>query len=342
MSIELVESKSPVTPGRSSVRRMRQEVFQPDATVSYSEVADILRTEYQFDESIESTSLDILALYLKGQKIIYTESKTFCEKQLNLLMLPAIFIAAVCSILNFILKDYPYGVIIISCMNAFNSFLLSLISYLKLDGKAEAHKTSAYKFQKLESLCEFNSGKHLFFRDSFNVLTFVQNVEKEVIEIRESNQFIVPTRVRERFPVIYSTNVFSLVKQIQNDEILVINQLKTSVQKLHLAFKKKKEKLLEMDRLQTMIAEMKSAAEAAEVKEALIQDIEAATKRLDLIQEDLLEMDQNIREAELVRDKSFADTVKHRERYLNLAKTYQADVDASASHMNYCDMVTVT
>lgn len=212
--------------------------FNPVSTISYKDVTDILRNAYNFEESIQSTCLDILALYLKGQKILYTESKSYCEKKLNVLMLPAIFIAAVCSILNFILKDVAYGTIIISCLNAFNSFLLSLISYLKLDGMAEAHKTSAYKFQKLESLCEFHSGKYLFFKDAaVNVQSFVQNIEKEVMEIRESNQFIVPESVRDRFPTIYTTNVFTLVKEIQVSEVIIINHLKTTVQKLHAAIK---------------------------------------------------------------------------------------------------------
>jgi hypothetical protein len=34
---------------------------------------------------------------------------------------------------------------------------------MKLDAKAEAHKTSSYKYDKLQSECEFFSGKLLFF-----------------------------------------------------------------------------------------------------------------------------------------------------------------------------------
>ncbi len=212
---------------------VNKSVLNPDNTITYKQVNDILKESYNFDESVSSTSLDILALYLKGQKIIYTEAKTLCEKRLNSLMLPAIFISAVCSILNFILKDAPYGTIIIASLNAFNSFLLSLISYLKLDAKAEAHKTSAYKFQKLESMVEFHSGKSLFFKDSVDMLDFIQSIEKEIMEIRESNQFIIPEVIRLRYPKISSTNLFSMVKEIKNDELLVINNLKNAVQRLH-------------------------------------------------------------------------------------------------------------
>jgi hypothetical protein len=222
---------------QSSVHEYKEDtsksVLNPDNTITYKQVNDILKESYNFDESMSSTSLDILALYLKGQKIIYTEAKTLCEKRLNTLMLPAIFISAVCSILNFILKEPPYGTIIIASLNAFNSFLLSLISYLKLDAKAEAHKTSAYKFQKLESMAEFHSGKSLFFKDSVDMLEFVQSIEKEIMEIRESNQFIIPEVIRLRYPKISSTNLFSMVKEIKNEELLVINNLKNAVQRLH-------------------------------------------------------------------------------------------------------------
>jgi len=326
--------------------RPRQEVFQPNATISFQEVTEILRSSYNFEESIEATSLDILALYLKGQKIIYTESKTFCEKQLNFLMLPAIFVAAVCSILNFILKDIQYGVIIISCLNAFNSFLLSLISYLKLDGKAEAHKASAYKFQKLESLCEFHSGKYLFFKESVNVLSFLENIEKEVMEIRESNQFIIPQRIRERFPNIYSTNVFALVKRVQNDEILVINRLKTTVQKLHLVFDKKKDLKSIYERLDLAIGEIKHILQHENLEEQqridATHELTSMQQRQESIQEDLKQVELDISAAEQKKDDAFSETVKHRERYLELAKTFQSDVDNSVSSSNCVDLLSVS
>ena len=72
--------------------------------VSFIQVAEELKTTYNFEESITSTSLDILALYLKGQKILHMEAKTLCEKRLNTIMLPAIVISSICAILNFALN----------------------------------------------------------------------------------------------------------------------------------------------------------------------------------------------------------------------------------------------
>lgn len=182
---------------------------------------------------ISSNSLDVLALYIKGQKLLYTEAKTYCEQQLNFLMLPAIFISCVGSIFSFLSGNYSYGPVIIASLNGFNAFLLALISYLKLDAKAQAHKTSAYKFDKLESICEFNSGKFMFFASTTtNILNIVEKIETGVKEIKETNQFILPESIRYEFHFTYSTNVFMLVKNVRSVEITETNNLRNCLNKL--------------------------------------------------------------------------------------------------------------
>ena len=207
-------------------------VLNPNHRVKYKDIVEILRDNYHFDENKNSTALDILALYLKGQKIIYMESKTHCEKRLNTLMLPAILLAAVCSILNFILKDYSYGTIIISSLNASNSFILSIINYLKLAEKSQNHLMAAQRFSSLESRLELQSGHSLFFHNSVAIEKSLEEMEKEIKEIQSSNQFLIPEAIRYRYPKIFSSNIFSLVKEIKNEEILCINELKSAVQKI--------------------------------------------------------------------------------------------------------------
>ncbi len=196
-------------------------------TITFTELDSYIQNTYNPPERNDSTICDILAMYLMGQKIIYTESKTYCEQHLNYLMLPAIFITSLCTILSLVLKDYGFGSTIVSSLNGGNAFLLALISYLKLDAKAEAHKTSAYKLDKIHSEVVFQSGKILLTKGAENALyDMINKVESQINEIKETNQFIIPEAIRYDFPKTYSINVFSEVKCIQNKEMLCINDLR--------------------------------------------------------------------------------------------------------------------
>ena len=222
-----ISSEKPLSRAPMTITYVKDPPPIPVAPFDYKEVDKIMTDSYNFKHSNNSTICDIMAMYLKGQKILYTESKTVCEQRLNYLMLPAIFITSICTILSLVIKDYQYGPTIVSSLNGFNVFLLALINYLKLDAKAEAHRTAAYKFDKLQSYMEFNSGRMLFDNAASNRLVeVIQKIENDVREIKETNQFILPEIIRYEYPKLYSINVFSEVKKIQNTEMYYVNNLK--------------------------------------------------------------------------------------------------------------------
>ncbi len=249
----------------------QQMALNPKHTITYNGVVKILKDSYNFNENVTSTSLDILALYLKGQKIIYTESKTYCEKRLNTLMLPAIFIAAICSILTFILQGYSFGPIIISVFNVANSFILSIINYLKLAEKSQNHLMAAQRFHNLESRIELQSGRSLFFGDSVNILNILEEIEREIKEIQSSDQFIVPEAIRYRYPKTYSSNLFAMVKEIKNKEMLIINELKSAVQEIYLKTEEKNELIHREKVLTNEIAELQIHLNELELRKELIE-----------------------------------------------------------------------
>ena len=122
--------------------------------------------KYYFDMGHRySSSLDILASYLKGQKIIYMESKHLSEKQLYRLMMPAILLSAAATVVSAVVKDYGWGSYLLSTINATIAFLLALVNFLKLDAASEAYKISAHQYDKLQSSVEFTSGYVLLFSD---------------------------------------------------------------------------------------------------------------------------------------------------------------------------------
>jgi hypothetical protein len=199
------------------------------------DVKVIIDEEYNDKDYIISTSLDILALYIKGQRVLYTEAKVYCEQQLNMLMLPAIFLSALSTVLSVSLKDVVQGVYVVSGLTAINSFILSIISYLKLDAKAEAHKTSAYMYDKLGSICEFNSGKIMFFKeegDQEDILKLVDDVETKITEIKDTNKFILPEVIRFRYKELMSQNLFSTVKKLQINDLVLKTELKSLLNRM--------------------------------------------------------------------------------------------------------------
>jgi hypothetical protein len=171
-----------------------------------------------------------MAMYLKGQKMLYTEAKTVCEQRLHALMLPAIFITSMCTILSLALKDISFGATIISTLSGVNAFILALVSYMKLDAKAEAHRTAAYKFDKMESILVFNSGKMLYIPNATqDIETILTTTEKNIREVKEANQFGLPEYVRYNYPHLYSMNVFAEVKKIHYIEMEYVNDLKDTL-----------------------------------------------------------------------------------------------------------------
>ncbi len=135
--------------------------------------------------TLTSNHLDIIASYLNTQKIIYLESSYITSLRLNMLMVPTIIISAAASVLSGADDRIRESSLIISCITAFNAFLLAIINYLKLDAQSEAHKISSHQYDKLHGHIMFLSGKTLLFSEaSFSYHTFQDKLKKKQLEAR--------------------------------------------------------------------------------------------------------------------------------------------------------------
>jgi hypothetical protein len=117
------------------------------------------------------------------------------------------------------IQQYEWGGGVISAFNACVFFLISLILYLKLESSAELFIHLANQYDKLETSMEVANNRLLFIENEteYNrlVLVQLQDFEKQLNEVKDSNNILVPPAVRAIFPIVSYINIFAFIKRVE-------------------------------------------------------------------------------------------------------------------------------
>jgi len=212
--------------------------------LSFEEVKKKIRNNYE--PSIIhtlSSALDILASFIKSQAFIYNEASNFCRFRLNMLMFPCIFLSSLCSVFSNAADKLPDGIFYISCVNAFISFLLAIVNFMKLDACAEAHQISSNHYYKLRTILEFSSGEILLFSSP---LLQSHGIEKEIEKWKKINKLDISSNEIER--KTYHTQYKKILNDLYNDQGILENQIINNLQSKILDIKKKVIEIRESNR----------------------------------------------------------------------------------------------
>ena len=181
-----------------------------------------------------SSALDILASFIKSQAFIYNEASNYCRFRLNMLMFPCIFLSSLCSVFSNVADELPRGILYISCVNAFISFLLAIVNFLKLDANAEAHQISSNHYSKLRTILEFSSGEVLLFS---NPLLQLDGIDKEmeiwkhIHSLRKSNESTDSIScVYDNYYKQHKIKLNSLYQERETIKLQMINTLQDRIQ----------------------------------------------------------------------------------------------------------------
>lgn len=174
--------------------------------------------EYYGDINKYNNELDILNTYLKGQKCAYLYSNYITRRRLNVLTLTSLLFTSSIAIFTPFVGLYSWSTGLIVVLNALTTLMISVINHLKLESNAENYFNIAMQYDKIETSIEFKANAIMFSNQS-EAKKMIHNkmteVEHELIRLKEATTFVMPSEIKQEFPLIMHMNVFSIIKRVE-------------------------------------------------------------------------------------------------------------------------------
>ena len=197
--------------------------------ITYDEIEKSLSKYYDKNNKY-SNEMDILITFMRGQKHIYKESANVAQRKQYAITFTSLTITALITVITPFIRVYAWSIILISGGNAIATVLMTALNYLRLDSGRNTFSLLSNHYEHFEHTLELTNNKLLFITNeteqSATVLEKIREIEFKMGETKELCPVIVPEEVKQTFPVICQTNIFSLIKKLEMYRKQLIIQFK--------------------------------------------------------------------------------------------------------------------
>lgn len=200
---------------------------------------------YYYDKS-QSNKLDILLTFIKGQKHLFANCSSVSKHKMNCLMIPTIIISSFNTIFAPFFNDTYWINNVSSGLNSIILLFLSMMGYFKYETSSESFFQISKQYDRLETSVKLMHSS-IYFNNNMDFELSIQEpnthiqgaqhqhpsslskkmldkqyndkiiaIENRINEIKESQQFSIPSETLNIFPIIYHVNIFTLIRKMDN------------------------------------------------------------------------------------------------------------------------------
>jgi hypothetical protein len=185
--------------------------------ISYEEIERSLSKYYDRHNRF-SNEVDILITFMRGQKHLYNQACYVTQIKLYSLIIPALSITSIITVLTPFIQKYWWKIVFVMSGNAIATFLITTLKYMRFESACNTFTLIANHYEHYEHMLELTNNKLVFIQDETEqnriILDKMREVEFKMSETKELCPIIIPVEVKNTYPVIFQTNIFTLIKKM--------------------------------------------------------------------------------------------------------------------------------
>jgi hypothetical protein len=201
--------------------------------ITYKEVEAKIKRENNTYETVNEmiNEMDILTVYVKNQKTIYTDAKNIMNMRICVLGYPSICISITASVISPFIGQTQLWIITI--LNAALTVFITLIFVLKLETAAANYALVASRYIRLQEDLDAFTSKLAFVESKHEkekqIFSKMKKLEGKIAEIKEEATLELPHYIRYLYPKIGKINIFSSMYSVELHRKNLINSLKSVI-----------------------------------------------------------------------------------------------------------------